>query len=146
LLIAHAHLGLGEQADGDREDLFARQAGTSEVATQRTTQGGQSIAECNEVVELARVADPAPLGMIAVLLSSARIATGRLQMTARVGADPDIDPRGRDACSCANTVVAPNTETATPNAPAQVPNEGPFALSRTASPASRIALPVKPSI
>jgi hypothetical protein len=34
--------------------------------------------------------------MIAVLLSSARIATGRLQMTARVGADPDIDPRGRD--------------------------------------------------
>src|SRR5258705_12823291 len=49
-----------------------------------------------EAIELVAVAAGAPAGVIAVLLATARVATGRLQMTFRVRSDPDVLPGGRD--------------------------------------------------
>src|SRR5258705_13447045 len=49
-----------------------------------------------EAIELVAVAAGAPAGVIAVLLATARVATGRLQMTFRVRRDPDVLPGWRD--------------------------------------------------
>src|SRR4051812_36571584 len=42
------------------------------------------------------VASLAPVGVVSVLLASARVPPGGLQVAARVGADPDVVVRGRN--------------------------------------------------
>ena len=70
--------------------------GKREIAPHDAPQMRQPFAETDEPVELAGVARRAPLRVIAVLLSSARVAAGRLQVPARVGTDPDVRVRRRN--------------------------------------------------
>src|SRR5208282_6411167 len=79
-----------QDADDRREDFLARQSGQSQIARQFAPQSGQCFRESGHAVELGTVAHAAPLGMVSILLPTPRIATGRLYMTARVHAYPDI--------------------------------------------------------
>src|SRR5262249_42147845 len=56
----------------------------------------QRLAERDRAMELRLVARRAPVRVIAVLLPPARIEPRRLDVTARVRADPDARPGGRD--------------------------------------------------
>src|SRR5690348_563572 len=56
----------------------------------------QALAEPHETHELAGVPRRAPFRVVTVLLAAARVPSGRLQMTARVRADPDVLVRGRN--------------------------------------------------
>ena len=56
----------------------------------------QRLREADHPVVLRFVAHLAPLRVIAILLAPARVAPGRLQVTARIGTDPDVRPRRRD--------------------------------------------------
>src|ERR1700733_7173161 len=56
----------------------------------------QGAAEGAQTLILALVADGAPIGGVAVLLAPALVAAGRLDVAARIGADPDVRPGRRD--------------------------------------------------
>src|SRR5262245_40974374 len=56
----------------------------------------ECLRERDETAVLHFVADLAPARVITILFAAARVATGRLQMTARIRADPHIGPRRRD--------------------------------------------------
>ena len=94
--VADAHARRVEQADDDREDLFPGQSGQREVAAQAPAQPRQSFAECRHALELGAVAEQPPLRMVAILLSAACVASGRLQVPVRLAADPDVFVSGRD--------------------------------------------------
>src|SRR5205085_10713631 len=53
-------------------------------------------AEFEHALELVLVLGEPPLGVVAVLLAAARIAPGRLQVSVRQRADPDLLVGGRD--------------------------------------------------
>ena len=53
----------------------------------------QRRAELEHALELAGVARQPPVGVIAVLLAAARVASGRLQVAVRLRADPDLSRR-----------------------------------------------------
>src|SRR5262249_14428548 len=95
LFVADANERLLEQPDDRGEDFRARKARSPQVGVGTTTNPGKRAAEVDEAAVLARVADLAPLRVIAVLLAAARVAAGRLEMTARLGTDPDVLPRRR---------------------------------------------------
>jgi hypothetical protein len=48
------------------------------------------------MLELGAIPLLAPMRMVAILLAALRVAPGRLDVAARIGADPDVRPRGRD--------------------------------------------------
>ncbi|VWC30193.1 hypothetical protein BPS26883_06363 [Burkholderia pseudomultivorans] len=85
-----------EQPDDRRDDLLARHAGPREVARDAGADTRQRERERGHSRILVRVARRSPLRVIAVLLAPARVAAGRLQMAARVRADPDVGVRGRN--------------------------------------------------
>src|SRR2546429_8583662 len=65
----------------------------------RVTQAneGKSLTKSNHPVIFGLVAHFAPARMIAVLFASLRVAPGCLNMTLRIGANPYIGPRRRNA-------------------------------------------------
>src|SRR5262249_5443149 len=107
LFVADANERLLEQPDDRGEDFRARKARSPQVGVGTTTNPGKRAAEVDEAAVLARVADLAPLRVIAVLLAAARVAAGRLEMTARVGPEPDGLPRRRDHQRADTVQIAP---------------------------------------
>src|SRR5688500_9915194 len=95
LAIADAREGAIEQARHQRAHARARHALQRKVAAQPAAQGRQVFAEFAHAAELVAVTQAAPVRMVAILLAAARIATGGLQVAARIGTDPDIAPRRR---------------------------------------------------
>jgi len=73
-----------------RHDLLARQAGQRQVAAQPSPQPGQRLPERDQAHELAAIAEDAPARVVAILLAPPRVAAGRLQVTARIAADPHL--------------------------------------------------------
>ena len=93
--IADAHLRRIQQLHHQREHLLARQARALQVATHAVSQPAQRLAEAQHARVLVIVARAAPVRVIAILLAAARVASGRLQMAAWIGADPDVFVRRR---------------------------------------------------
>src|SRR6266567_8888039 len=79
-----------QDADDDRQDLLSWQSGQCQITCQFAPQPRQRLCESDHAVELGIIACAAPFGMVSILLSTARVTTGGLQMTARVHADPDV--------------------------------------------------------
>src|SRR2546421_4264895 len=53
---------------------------------------GERFCEGEHPVVLDRIPHLAPATVVAILLAAARVTTGRLEMAAGVGADPDVRP------------------------------------------------------
>src|SRR5690606_8119370 len=88
LVVADADAGALQQADDRGDDLRAGQPGASELAFDRAPDHRQGRREGRHALELGLVAHLAPTAVIAVLLASARVAPRRLEVSARVAADP----------------------------------------------------------
>ena len=85
-----------ENADHDRKYLVPRQFFHRKIDPEATTETRQRISERQHALEFRAVARGSPLEMVAVLFSTSGIATRRLQVTARICADPDVLVSGRD--------------------------------------------------
>ena len=88
--VADADAGCIQQTHHHCQHFFARQTGQCHVALQNTPQLGQLLAKGNHAFELCAVAKFAPFRVIAVLFAPASVAAGRLQMSARLHADPHV--------------------------------------------------------
>jgi len=95
-LVADADAGALEQPNDERQHLAARQSLQRHVGAHLAAHARQHARELGKMVELVGVAHFTPARVVAVLLSSARIAAGCLQVAAFIAADPDIGPRRRD--------------------------------------------------
>src|SRR5205823_649950 len=96
LLVADADSRLLEEPDDRGQHLLQRHAGPFQIAVGVLADLWQGGGEGQHPVVLDRVADLAPARVIAILLAAPSITPGRLEMAARVGADPDVGPRRRD--------------------------------------------------
>lgn len=94
--IAYTDEGGFKQANDGGENFFAGQAGEAKVVLDPLANGWKSVAEVKHVLIFGFVADRAPERMVAALFSTARVATGRLEMTVRERANPDGTPSGWD--------------------------------------------------
>ncbi len=94
--VADPDQGALEQAHDGRQHLLARQAVAPHVGIEPRADLRQRPTENQHAVELVRVAHRAPLGVVAVLLAPAVVAAGRLDVAARMRADPDVGPGRRD--------------------------------------------------
>src|SRR5688572_5198233 len=95
-LVADADAAALEQLHDGGEDLLAGQAWFRQICGGARPYPGQRGSELQHAVVLRLVARRTPIGVIPVLLAAARVASCRLQVPARIGADPDVRPRGRD--------------------------------------------------
>jgi hypothetical protein len=91
-----------EQADHCGQHLLARQSLQGQVRLEPLPKSRQRGAERGDPVELVTVARALPLGVIAILFATARVAAGGLHVAARLRADPDLfigrwDGEARDA-------------------------------------------------
>src|SRR5688572_10007176 len=96
LVAAHANQRLLEQPDDRREHLLTRQRRCRDVLLHALTDARQHFAEVHQPAELRVVANRAIPRVVAILLSSARIARRDLQVAARRRADPHVRPSWRD--------------------------------------------------
>ena len=96
LVVPDADQRLVEQPDDGRDHLLARQPRQRHVGEDLLAQGGHRFGEIDQTPVLRFVARLAPLLVVAVLLAPARVASGRLQVTALARTDPHVGPRGRD--------------------------------------------------
>jgi len=96
LLVSDSNSGLLQQPDDRRQHLLARHARALEISIASLSDLWQDLGEGEHAVVLDRVAHFAPASVVAVLLPAAGVTAGRLQMTAGVGADPDVGPGRRD--------------------------------------------------
>ena len=96
LLVADPDQRQLEQPDDRRQHLLAGQARAAEVRVDALADRRQEPGEGEHPVELRAVAVLAERRVVAVLLAAPGVATRRLQVAARVGADPDVRPGGRD--------------------------------------------------
>src|SRR4051794_37074941 len=99
VLGADAEEAAVEQAHGGGEHALAAQVvvvGALEVALDAGPHAGQRAGEAQHVVELLLVAALAPGTVVQVLLAPAGVEARRLDVTARVRADPHVLPRRRD--------------------------------------------------
>ena len=85
-----------EQTHHGRQHPLARQAWAAQVGIHARPDLRQCPREHQDPVELVGIADLPPLLVVAVLLAPARIASGRLEMAARMRADPHGGPCRRD--------------------------------------------------
>src|SRR5581483_4557300 len=95
LVVADADQRLVEQAHHGREDLAPRQVARAQVALDALADLRKDLAELEHAAELRPVARVAVQRVIAVLLASARVARGDLDVALRVRADPHLGPRRR---------------------------------------------------
>src|SRR5439155_12221116 len=82
--------------DDCRQDLLTIQTGASEVVVDTCPDLRQGRRERDEALVLGGFAPIAIARVIAVLLATASVAPGGLEVPVRGGADPDVRPRGRD--------------------------------------------------
>jgi hypothetical protein len=86
-----------EKLDDGREHFLARQILAPQMAGHAGADARERLRERDETAVLHFVADLAPARVITILLAAPRVATGRLQVAARIRADPDIGPRRRES-------------------------------------------------
>ncbi len=96
LLVADANERLLEQLHDGGKDLFARQAGAAHVGGRARANARQGLSERDQAAVFHFVAHLSPSRVITILLASARIAAGRLQVAVRIRADPNVRPRRGD--------------------------------------------------
>src|SRR4030095_8491143 len=87
-LVADAQQRCVEQPNYGGEHFILRQTRQREILPQAPAQPRQLRAEFDHAREFSVVARLAPRRMVAVLLALARIASRRLQVTARLATDP----------------------------------------------------------
>ncbi len=80
LVVADADQRCLQQPDDQRQDLLPRQPVAPQVGLDALADARQRLAEGNHVLILVGIANLAPLRVIAVLLASLRIASGRLDV------------------------------------------------------------------
>src|SRR2546425_12541202 len=95
-VVAHADQRLVEQHHHGGEDLAPRQVARAQIALDALADLGEHFAELEHAAELGFVARLAVARMVAILLSSARVARRRLDVSPGIGTDPDLGPGGRD--------------------------------------------------
>ena len=98
-LVAHAQEGGVEQAHQGGQHALPVERGVAaggQVARDTGADARQGLAEGLEPLELAFVLQGPPLRVVAILLATARIDAGGLQVTLRERADPDIGVGRRD--------------------------------------------------
>src|SRR5204862_4253948 len=95
-LAAHAEESAIEQAHRARQHALACDALPCKVPGDAAAHAGQCAGEGDHFVELALVGPLAPLVVVAVLLAPAGVDAGGLDVSHRLGADPDFLPRGWD--------------------------------------------------
>ena len=97
LVVSDADQRLVEQSHDGRQDLTPAEVVRAQVALHALAHVGQDLAELEHPPELRLVPRLAIARVIAVLLPPARVASGDLDVAARIGADPDLAPgRGND--------------------------------------------------
>src|SRR5207248_3226036 len=96
LFVADADQRLFEQLHDGCEDLLARQTAPHEIGVGTGTNPGQRLRERDQAPVLHLVAHFTPSRMIAILLAAARVAAGGLKVAERIGANPYLDPSGRN--------------------------------------------------
>ena len=85
-----------QQPNRNREPLLPREAPSAEVRGHAFAHPWQPVREREHPVELLGVSSSAPALVVQVLAPSGRVGAGRLEVTHRIRADPDVGPRGRD--------------------------------------------------
>ena len=85
-----------EQAHDGSEDFFPAEAFAGEVTPELPPDAGQRAGKIRDPLKLGLVADFAPARVIEVLLATAFIPPGGLQMPVVQRTNPDVDPRRRD--------------------------------------------------
>src|SRR5690606_37009 len=83
--VADPDQGLAHDRHYHRHYLLARKARARQVGAQAPAQLRQCLAERDDAIELALAAHLAPARVVAVLLATARIASGGLDVPARIG-------------------------------------------------------------
>ena len=96
LVVAHADERLVEQHHHGGEDLPAREVARAQVALYALPDLRQDFAEFQHAAELRLVARLAVQGVVAVLLASAVVARGGLDMAFGIGTDPHVGPGRRN--------------------------------------------------
>src|SRR5439155_1834453 len=97
LVVSDADQRLVEQSHDGRQDLTPAEVVRAQVALHALAHVGQDLAELEHPPELRLVPRLAIARVIAVLLPPARVASGDLDVAARIGADPHLAPgRGND--------------------------------------------------
>jgi len=98
-IVTDAHERRVEQPHQRRKHRLARRLGyhgLGQISCHPTTNARQGGAELEHPLELVCIAGEPPFRVISVLLAPARIATGGLQVAARMRADPDVLVGRRD--------------------------------------------------
>jgi hypothetical protein len=85
-----------EQAHRAAQEALAWEAGAVEILRRTVAQARKGAGEVDHLVELLAIAALAPAVVVAVLLAPRCVGAGGLDMAHRIGADPDVLPRGRD--------------------------------------------------
>jgi len=96
LVVADTDQRLLEQADDGGEDALAGERRPFHVGRHPAANARQRRAELDEMVVLRFITRGAPRGVVAVLLASARVAAGRLNVTVVGRTNPDVRPRRRN--------------------------------------------------
>src|SRR3954452_501538 len=82
-----------EEPDRAPQDAFADQSAEREVGFDALAEPRERLSELLHLLELLPIAVLPPGVVIAVLLAPGVVVSGRLDVTARVGADPHVGPR-----------------------------------------------------
>ena len=96
VLRADAEQPAVEQPHGCREHAVTPHPVRRQVPPHHPPQLRQRFGELEHLVELLLIAPDAPIGVVEVLLAARRVDPCRLQVAARVHADPYVLPGGRD--------------------------------------------------
>src|SRR4051794_8356712 len=96
LVVAHADERAIQQPHHRGKELAARMVRGAQIVLDAIAQQRQHLAELEHMPELRVVARVAVGGVIAVLLATARVARGRLNVAVGIGTDPDLAPGRRD--------------------------------------------------
>src|SRR5690348_5000746 len=97
LLVANAQRGLIQQAHHRRQHLLAWQIRQRQIGRDPRADGRQRLRERDHAVVFRGVAHRTPVWVVAILLAPLRVLARRLQVPARVRADPHLRPRRRNA-------------------------------------------------
>src|SRR5438067_6021613 len=95
-LVADPDARLLEEADDRGQDLRPGDARPAKVLLGAGANARQGLTELQQAIELRGVTNRPPAGVVAVLLATPRVPAGGLEMTHRIGADPDVGPGGRN--------------------------------------------------
>ena len=94
--VADPDQGRVEQADDRGHDLFPTEAAAGEILFHPLPQLGQGLPEGQHPLVLVGITDLAPARVVAILLATAGVASGSLQMAVGVRTDPDVGIGRRD--------------------------------------------------